>query len=92
VDTNAARCNSDLTKGATYSELLMVKLVEKEWARHEAPRKIPSLVRSMKPGETLKEAVLRDPELLKLFAERAKEVDEAREPPWLRENPRYQGP
>lgn len=92
MDTNAARCNLDLTKGAIYSELLMVKLVEKEWARHEAHRKISSLVRSMKPGETLKEAMLRGPELLKLFAERAKGVDEARELPWLRENPRYQGP
>lgn len=92
MDINAARRNLDLTKGAIYGELLMAKLVEKEWARHEAPRKISSLVRSMKPGKTLKEAVMRDPELLKLFAERAKGVDEAREPPWLRENPRYQGP
>ncbi|MEM1828955.1 MAG: adenylosuccinate lyase, partial [Desulfurococcaceae archaeon] len=67
VNTEAGRRNIEITKGLIYSELLMVKLVEKGWPRHKAHSKIMDISRSIREGETLVDAVMRDPELTNYF-------------------------
>ncbi|MEM1829012.1 MAG: adenylosuccinate lyase [Desulfurococcaceae archaeon] len=68
VNTEAGRRNIEITKGLIYSELLMVKLVEKGWPRHKAHSKIMDISRSIGEGETLVDAVMRDPELSNYFS------------------------
>jgi adenylosuccinate lyase len=67
VDEEAARRNLELSKGAIYSELLLTKLIEKGWSRRKAYFKVREVVESIKPGETLIDSVLRDPELSSMF-------------------------
>jgi len=67
VDEEAARRNLELSKGAIYSELLLTKLIEKGWSRRRAYFKVREVVESIKPGETLIDSVLRDPELSSMF-------------------------
>ncbi|MEM0318392.1 MAG: adenylosuccinate lyase [Candidatus Nezhaarchaeales archaeon] len=69
IDKEKARINIDLTKGAVYSELLVTKLVEKGWARHEAYMKIKEISETIRFKEDLVKAVLQDPKLSKYFSE-----------------------
>lgn len=69
IDADQARKNIELTRGAAYSELLVVKLVEKGWARHEAYKKIREITRKLSRTENLISAVLKDPLLSKYFTE-----------------------
>jgi adenylosuccinate lyase len=68
IDEEKARFNLDLTRGAVYSELVVAKLVEKGWARHEAYMKVKKIVENLH-GEDLVEAILRDPDLSSCFTE-----------------------
>lgn len=67
VNVEAGKKNLEKSRGLVFSELLVVKLVEKGWARHVAHSKLASLVRNMGKDETLVDIVLRDPELSKYF-------------------------
>jgi adenylosuccinate lyase len=67
VDEEAARRNLELSRGAIYSEILLTKLIEKGWSRRRAYFKVREVVESIKPGETLIDSVLRDPELSSMF-------------------------
>jgi adenylosuccinate lyase len=67
VDEEAARRNLELSRGAIYSEILLTKLIEKGWSRRRAYFKVREIVESIKPGETLIDSVLRDPELSSMF-------------------------
>jgi len=67
VDEEAVRRNLELTRGAIYSELLVTRLVEKGWSRRKAYYKVMEISRLIKPGETLLDAVLRDPDLSKIL-------------------------
>ncbi|MEM4769473.1 MAG: adenylosuccinate lyase [Desulfurococcaceae archaeon] len=67
VDCDAARRNLELTRGAVYSELLVTRLVDKGLPRHKAYYLVMETVKSMKPGETLVEAVLGNTELSRYF-------------------------
>ncbi|MEM3993688.1 MAG: lyase family protein, partial [Desulfurococcaceae archaeon] len=69
IDKDKARINIDLTKGAVYSEILVTKLVEKGWARHEAYVKIKEISKAVYLREDLVKAILQDPELSKYFSE-----------------------
>ncbi len=80
VDSEAAERNLKLTRGAIYSELLVTRLVEKGWPRSKAYYKVMEATRSIKPGETLLEAVLRDPELSAAFTR--DELVEIMNPKW----------
>lgn len=65
IDKERAVKNMELTKGAIYSELLVVKLVEKGWARHDAYFKVRELVSRIGEEGDLVRAVLEDHELSK---------------------------
>lgn len=65
VNTTAGKRNIELTKGLLMSEALMVLLVEKGWARHEAHRKVMQLSRSVKEGESLIDLAMKDEEISK---------------------------
>jgi adenylosuccinate lyase len=67
LDEEAARRNLELSRGAIYSEILLTKLIEKGWSRRRAYFKVREVVESIKPGETLIDSVLRDPELSSMF-------------------------
>ncbi|MEM4661789.1 MAG: adenylosuccinate lyase [Desulfurococcaceae archaeon] len=67
VNTEAGRKNLDITRGLIYTEMLVMKLVERGWARHTAHSRLMSLSRKVREGETLVDAVLKDPELSKYF-------------------------
>ncbi len=67
VDEEAVKRNLDLTRGAVFSELLLAKLIEKGWSRSKAYYKVKELTESIKPGETLINAVLRDQDLSKIL-------------------------
>ncbi|MEM1638747.1 MAG: adenylosuccinate lyase [Desulfurococcaceae archaeon] len=69
IDKDKARINIDLTRGAVYSEILVTKLVEKGWARHEAYVKIKEISKAVYLREDLVKAILQDPELSKYFSE-----------------------
>lgn len=63
VDAVKAVQNLELTRGAIYSELLVAKLVEKGWARHEAYFKVRNAVSRIGEKGGLQQALLEDPEL-----------------------------
>jgi len=67
VDEEAIKRNLELTRGTIYSELLVTKLVERGWSRRKAYYKIMEISGFIKPGETLLDVVLRDPDLSKVF-------------------------
>ncbi|MGC8753213.1 MAG: adenylosuccinate lyase [Fervidicoccaceae archaeon] len=67
INAEAARKNLELTKGATMSEKLVMLLVERGFARHEAHRKVMEIARSMREGESLVDAALKDEDVSKLF-------------------------
>lgn len=69
IDKERARLNIDLTRGAIYSELLVTKLVEKGFPRHEAYLKIKKIIESIKNEDHLVSAILSDPEISKHFNE-----------------------
>ncbi|AFH42557.1 adenylosuccinate lyase [Fervidicoccus fontis Kam940] len=67
INTEAAKKNLEITKGATLSEKLMLLLVERGFARHEAHKKVMQISRALKEGESLIDAALRDEDISKLF-------------------------
>ncbi|MEM2021792.1 MAG: adenylosuccinate lyase [Zestosphaera sp.] len=78
VDPQAARRNLELTKDVIMSEAVVIRLVMKGMPRHEAHGKLVELIRGMRRGESLKEAVLRDATLSKMLS--SEELDEVLKP------------
>jgi len=68
VDREAIEKNLNLTRGAIMSEAVMIRLVHKGLARHEAHSLLTKIIRSLKPGESLIEALLRNEVVLRLLS------------------------
>ncbi len=78
IDREAIKKNLELTRGAIMAESVMVRLVLKGMARHEAHKLLIDITRNMKPGETLKEALLRNEVVSKYLSQ--SEIEEAVDP------------
>lgn len=59
IDKEAMLSNLAITRGAIMTEAVTVRLVQKGVPRHEAHRLLVKLTRSMRPGETLEQAMMR---------------------------------
>lgn len=68
IDEERAARNIELTRGAIYSELLVVKLVEKGWSRHEAYFKVREVVSRIGEKGDIARAVAEDPDLSKYLS------------------------
>lgn len=78
IDREAMRRNLELTRGAIMAESIVVRLVQKGVPRHVAHRTLVELTRSMNPGTSLEEAVLRHELISKYLS--PEEVKEAVNP------------
>jgi len=78
IDREAMRRNLELTRGAIMAESIVVRLVQKGVPRHVAHRTLMELTRSMNPGTSLEEAVLRHELISKYLS--PEEVKEAVNP------------
>jgi adenylosuccinate lyase len=68
IDIEAIERNLNLTRGTIMSEAIMIKLVQKGLARHEAHKLLMEIVRSLKPGESFAEALLRNEVVSRLLS------------------------
>jgi len=78
IDVEAMRRNLELTRGTIMAESVVVRLVQKGLPRHEAHRLLMQLTRSMGPGSSLEEEVLKHELLSKYLS--PDEVREALDP------------
>jgi adenylosuccinate lyase len=78
VDREAMERNLNLSRGAIMTEAVMIKLVQKGLPRHEAHKILTKISRSLKPGETLAEALMRDETISKTLSQ--EEITEALNP------------
>jgi len=69
VDREAMERNLNLSRGAIMTEAVMIKLVQKGLPRHEAHKILTKISRSLKPGETLAEALMRDETISKTLSQ-----------------------
>lgn len=67
IDEEAVMRNLEMSKGAILSEKLMIAMVKRGYARHEAHKKVMMIARSLEKGESFLEAALKDPEISRLF-------------------------
>jgi adenylosuccinate lyase len=78
IDREAIKRNLELTGGAIMAESVVIKLVQKGLSRHEAHRLLMQITRSMRPGASLEEEILKHETLSKYLS--PEEVKEAIEP------------
>ncbi len=68
IDREAIERNLNLTRGVIMSEAVMIKLVQKGLARHEAHKLLMKIIRNLKPGENFAEALLRNEVVSRLLS------------------------
>jgi adenylosuccinate lyase len=78
IDREAIKRNLELTGGAIMAESVVIRLVQKGLSRHEAHRLLMQITRSMRPGASLEEEILKHETLSKYLS--PEEVREAIEP------------
>lgn len=69
INEQAMRKNLEISRGAIMTEAIMIKLVEKNMARHIAHKKLQEITRNLSPDETIAEKIMKDKELSKYFTE-----------------------